>query len=58
MNLAPPLSRPVGKRPAEPAGTRPATKARGATLQRERHQPDYTILVAVVSLASVGILMV
>jgi cell division protein FtsW len=58
MNLAPPLSRPVGKRPAEPAGTRPATKARGGTLQRERHQPDYTILVAVVSLASIGILMV
>ena len=58
MNLAPPLSRPVGKRPAEPAGTRPAAKARGGTLQRERHQPDYTILVAVVSLASIGILMV
>ena len=33
-------------------------KSRGAALQRERHQPDYTILVAVVSLASVGILMV
>ena len=65
MNLAPPLSRPAGKRPAdrgERAATRPATKAtagtRGGTLQRERHQPDYTILVAVVSLASIGILMV
>ena len=65
MNLAPPLSRPVGKRSGdrpEHAGTRPASrttaKARGGTLQRERHQPDYTILVAVVSLASIGILMV
>jgi cell division protein FtsW len=65
MNLAPPLSRPVGKRPGdrpEHAGTRAASrttaKARGVTLQRERHQPDYTILVAVVSLASIGILMV
>jgi cell division protein FtsW len=65
MNLAPPLSRPAGRRPEEggarPARRTPATstaKSRGGTLQRERHQPDYTILVAVVSLASVGILMV
>ena len=65
MNLAPPLSRPAGKRPVETrartARRSPAqstAKARGGTLQRERHQPDYTILVAVVSLASIGILMV
>ena len=65
MNLAPPLSRPAGKRPVETrertAKRSPAqstAKARGGTLQRERHQPDYTILVAVVSLASIGILMV
>ena len=65
MNLAPPLSRPAGKRPVETRARRamrsptPSTaKARGGTLQRERHQPDYTILVAVVSLASIGILMV
>ena len=65
MNLAPPLSRPAGKRPVETrersAKRSPAqstAKSRGGTLQRERHQPDYTILVAVVSLASIGILMV
>jgi cell division protein FtsW len=65
MNLAPPLSRPAGKRPVEArertakrAPGRSTAKARGGTLQRERHQPDYTILVAVVSLASIGILMV
>jgi cell division protein FtsW len=65
MNLAPPLSRPAGKRPTE-RGDRPATrsatrapaKTRGGALQRERHQPDYTILVAVVGLAAIGILMV
>ena len=65
MNLAPPLSRRAGRRPEEGAA-RPArrttakttAKSRGGALQRERHQPDYTILVAVVSLASVGILMV
>jgi cell division protein FtsW len=65
MNLAPPLSRPAGKRPVETreraAKRSPAqstAKSRGSTLRRERHQPDYTILVAVVSLASIGILMV
>jgi cell division protein FtsW len=65
MNLAPPLSRPAGKRPVETrertakrSPARSTAKARGGTLQRERHQPDYTILVAVVSLASIGILMV
>jgi cell division protein FtsW len=65
MNLAPPLSRPAGKRPVEArertaqrVPARSTAKARGGTLQRERHQPDYTILVAVVSLASIGILMV
>jgi cell division protein FtsW len=65
MNLAPPLSRPARRRPDE-GGARPArrtpakatAKSRSGVLQRERHQPDYTILVAVVSLASVGILMV
>ena len=65
MNLAPPLSRPAGKRPVETrertakrSPTQSTAKSRGGTLQRERHQPDYTILVAVVSLASIGILMV
>ena len=65
MNLAPPLSRPARKRSVETrertAKRSPAqstAKSRSGTLQRERHQPDYTILVAVVSLASIGILMV
>jgi cell division protein FtsW len=65
MNLAPPLSRPAGKRPVETRArtarrspTQSTAKSRGGTLRRERHQPDYTILVAVVSLASIGILMV
>ena len=64
MNLAPPIPRAARGRVEErtrkvsrrtPA--KPTAKARDV-LQRERHQPDYTILVAVVSLASVGILMV
>ena len=44
MNLAPPLSRPAGKRPVEPRERTPkrspaqsTAKARGGTLQRERH---------------------
>ena len=37
---------------------RPPAKSRAGALQRERHQPDYLILVAVVALAAIGILMV
>ena len=40
------------------AATRPAAKGRTDVLRRERHQPDYAILVAVVALAAIGILMV
>ena len=40
--------------PGDPRAT--ATKAGGT--RRERHQPDYVILVAVVALAAIGILMV
>ncbi|MFL5679200.1 MAG: FtsW/RodA/SpoVE family cell cycle protein [Chloroflexota bacterium] len=47
MNIARPLA--VTPRPAVKAPT---------TLQRERHQPDYSILVAVVALTAIGILMV
>src|SRR3954453_24013418 len=36
---------------------RPTTKPR-TTLRREQHQADYSILVAVVALAAIGILMV
>jgi cell division protein FtsW len=37
---------------------RPPAKQRAGTLQRERHQADYTILVVVVALIAIGILMV
>ena len=36
---------------------RPATKPK-TTLRREQHQPDYSILVAVIALSAIGILMV
>jgi cell division protein FtsW len=39
------------------AFARPATKPK-TKLRREQHQPDYSILVAVVALAAIGILMV
>jgi cell division protein FtsW len=47
MNLARPLALP-----------RPAARPRPGNLQRERHQPDYLILIAVVALGAIGILMV
>ena len=38
---------------------RPAVRSRAKdTLQRERHEPEYGILVAIVALAAIGILMV
>ena len=66
MNLAPPITRPARGRGDTPrperVARRPvaktAAKGRAGVLQRERHQADYTILVAVVALAAVGILMV
>ena len=33
-------------------------RSRTNTLQRERHEPEYGILVATVALAAIGILMV
>ncbi len=71
MNLAPPIRRfGLGSAPDDPA-TAPAggadarrtanrSPAKNPTqiLQRERHQPDYLILVAVVALSAIGILMV
>jgi cell division protein FtsW len=70
MNLAPPLRR-FG-RPPEPdprsleaqtqalrrTANRAPAKSPTQVLQRERHQPDYLILVAVVALSAMGILMV
>jgi cell division protein FtsW len=46
------------RRSSQATTTRPAAKGRTDVLQRERHQPDYAILVAVVALAAIGILMV
>ena len=37
---------------------RPPARAKASVLRRERHQPEYMILVAVVALAAIGILMV
>ncbi len=54
-------------RPSHPTasrgGTRSGTRRQGAqaranVLQRDRHQPDWSILVAVVALSAIGILMV
>jgi cell division protein FtsW len=43
---------------ARTAPGRPATHAATDVLRRERHQADYSILLAVVALAAIGILMV
>jgi cell division protein FtsW len=43
---------------AAAASARPAARATSNVLRRERHQPDYSILLAVVALAAIGILMV
>ncbi|HSL76242.1 MAG TPA: putative peptidoglycan glycosyltransferase FtsW [Candidatus Limnocylindrales bacterium] len=70
MNLAPPIprfGRPVVDQEARErervketrrAANRTPTKDLTQALQRERHAPDYTILVVVVALAAIGILMV
>jgi cell division protein FtsW len=46
------------KGPAARSAERPAARAAGDILRRERHQADYSILLAVVALAAIGILMV
>jgi cell division protein FtsW len=46
------------RRTAAGGDARPAARTRADVLRRERHQPDYAILVAVVALAAIGILMV
>jgi cell division protein FtsW len=43
---------------ASAAAARPAARAGTDVLRRERHQADYSILLAVVALAAIGILMV
>ena len=49
---------PVPRADARSAVARQPAKPRKETLQRERHQADYTILVAVIALIAIGILMV
>ena len=68
MNLAPPIPRFGRPRGSAPAKGRPADDRRAVNrspakspakiLQRERHQPDYMVLVVTVALTAVGILMV
>jgi len=71
MNLAPPIPR-FGRGPVDEEATPERTRARDSrrtanrtpaksptqVLQRERHDPDYVILMLVVALTAVGILMV
>ena len=71
MNLAPPIPR-FGRGPVDPDATpereavrevrrtanRTPAKNPTQVLQRERHEPDYLILMLVVALTAVGILMV
>ena len=64
--LAPPIPRlERARRDSDPkaadsraTATRTPVKSRAGALRRERHQPDYVILVAVVALTAIGILMV
>jgi cell division protein FtsW len=48
----------VGTRRAPAVPARQPARASADVLRRERHQPDYSILLAVVALAAIGILMV
>jgi cell division protein FtsW len=71
MNLAPPIPR-FGRRPDPDAqdvarertsaerrlANRAPAKSPTQVLQRERHEPDYLILVVTVALSAIGILMV
>jgi cell division protein FtsW len=50
--------RATDRRAGAGADARPAAPTKADVLRRERHQPDYAILVAVVALAAIGILMV
>jgi cell division protein FtsW len=66
MNLSPPIPR-IGRpgggleepttRPVGPTNRTPV-RSRSGTVQRERHEADYIILVVVVALSALGILMV
>jgi len=49
---------PVPRADVRPLAGRQPAKPRKETLKRERHQADYTILVATIALIAIGILMV
>jgi cell division protein FtsW len=51
-------AKPKRRAAAAAAVARPAARQGPTVLHRERHQPDYSILLAVVALAAIGILMV
>jgi cell division protein FtsW len=55
---ADPATTQTSERRAAAATGRPGARAGSNVLRRERHQPDYSILLAVVALAAIGILMV
>jgi cell division protein FtsW len=46
------------RREVADASPRPSSRGKGDVLRRERHAADYSILLAVVALAAIGILMV
>ena len=48
----------AAKRARAAATSRPAARQASSVLRRELHAPDYSILLAVVALAAIGILMV
>ena len=55
-----PRARPRSEKAAPPVAGRAAARGRtrSVTLQRERHAPDYSLLVAAVALTAMGILMI
>jgi cell division protein FtsW len=55
MSVAQPV--PATTRVIDRAAAKPTPKPK-TTLKREQHQPDYSILVAVIALSAIGILMV
>jgi cell division protein FtsW len=53
-----PAGAPTAAERKRATAARPPARARTNVLRRDRHQPEYMILVAVVALAAIGILMV
>ena len=53
-----PAGAPTAAERKRATAARPPARAKANVLRRERHQPEYMILVAVIALAAIGILMV